>query len=165
MDHSFKDWTAEDYPPMVVHNPPEFSPQPAPQKAVAESDEITVGRLLFHLLLLGLTVLTTTSAVGLFMLGGLIKGAVYSFTVLSILGAHEMGHYIACRWYGVRAAILHSGSASACRNFRGVHQNQIPDPFAARVVRHRHSRAAGRIRLCSAGVFHRALFRHAVNLV
>jgi membrane-associated protease RseP (regulator of RpoE activity) len=105
MDHSFKDWTTEDYPPMVVHNPQEFSPQPAPQKAGAESDEITVGRLLFHLLLLGLTVLTTTSAVGLFMLGGLIKGAVYSFTVLSILGAHEMGHYIACRWYGVRATL------------------------------------------------------------
>src|SRR5262245_34940864 len=105
MDHSFKDWTTEDYPPMVVHNPPEFSPQPAPQKAGAEPDEITVGRLLFHLLLLGLTVLTTTFAVGLFMLGGLIEGAVYSFTVLSILGAHEMGHYIACRWYGVRATL------------------------------------------------------------
>jgi membrane-associated protease RseP (regulator of RpoE activity) len=105
MDHSFKDWTTEDYRPTVAHNPPEFSPQPAPQKAGAESDEITVGRLLFHLLLLGLTVLTTTFAVGLIMLGDLIKGAVYSFTVLSILGAHEMGHYIACRWYGVRATL------------------------------------------------------------
>src|SRR5262245_58765443 len=105
MDHSFKDWTTEDYGPTVVHNPPEFFPQPAPQKAGAESDEITVGRLLFHLLLLGLTVLTTTFAVGLVMLGGIIKGAVYSFTVLSILGAHEMGHYIACRWYGVRATL------------------------------------------------------------
>jgi membrane-associated protease RseP (regulator of RpoE activity) len=105
MDHSFKDWTTEDYPPMVVHNPQEFSPQPAPQKAGAESDEITVGRLLFHLLLLGLTVLTTTFAVGFFMLGGISKGAVYSFTVLSILGAHEMGHYIACRWYSVRATL------------------------------------------------------------
>src|SRR5262245_24807511 len=105
MDHSFKDWTTEAYRPTVGHNPPEFSPQPAPQKAGAESDEITVGRLLFHLLLLGLTVLTTTFAVGLFMLGGVTKGAVYSFTVLSILGAHEMGHYIACRWYGVRATL------------------------------------------------------------
>src|SRR5262249_33150854 len=95
----------EDYGPTVVHNPPEFFPQPAPQRARAESDEITVGRLLFHLLLLGLTVLTTTFAVGLVMLGGIIKGAVYSFTVLSILGANEMGHYIACRWYGVRATL------------------------------------------------------------
>jgi len=105
LDHSFKDWTTEDYRPTVVHNPPGFSPQPAPQKAGAESDEITVGRLLFHLLLLGLTVLTTTFAVGLLMLGDVTQGAVYSFTVLSILGAHEMGHYIACRWYGVRATL------------------------------------------------------------
>lgn len=105
MDHSFKDWAAEDYSPTAVHNPPEFFPQPAPQKAGAESDEITVGRLLFHLFLLGLTVLTTTFAAGLFWLDGLVEGAVYSFTVLSILGAHEMGHYVACRWYGVRATL------------------------------------------------------------
>jgi membrane-associated protease RseP (regulator of RpoE activity) len=105
MDHSYKDWAAEDYGPKAVHNPPEYFPQPAPQKAGAESDEITVGRLLFHLLLLGLTVLTTTFAVGLFMLGSVTKGAIYSFTVLSILGAHEMGHYFACRWYGVRATL------------------------------------------------------------
>jgi membrane-associated protease RseP (regulator of RpoE activity) len=105
MDHSFKDWATEDYRPTAVHNSPEFFAQPAPQKAGAESDEITVGRLLFHLFLLGLTVLTTTFAAGLFMLDGLVEGAVYSFTVLSILGAHEMGHYIACRWYGVRATL------------------------------------------------------------
>ena len=105
MDHSYKDWAAEDYRPMAVHNPPEYFPQPAPQKARAESDEITVGRLLFHLLLLGLTVLTTTFAAGFFILNSLTKGVVYSFTVLSILGAHEMGHYIACRWYGVRATL------------------------------------------------------------
>ena len=105
MDHSYKDWAAEDYRPTTVHNPPEYFPQPAPQKAGAESDEITIGRLLFHLLLLGLTVLTTTFAVGFVMLSGLIEGAVYSFTVLSILGAHEMGHYVACRWYGVRATL------------------------------------------------------------
>jgi len=105
MDHSFKDWVAEDYRPTVVHNPPEYFPQPARQKAGADSDEVTAGRLLFHLLLLGLTALTTTFAAGFFMLGGLIEGAVYSFTVLSILGAHEMGHYVACRWYGVRATL------------------------------------------------------------
>lgn len=105
MDHSFKDWAAEDHRPTAVHNPPEFFPQPAPQKAGAESDEITTGRLLFHLFLLCLTVLTTTFAAGLFPLDGFLEGAVYSFTVLSILGAHEMGHYIACRWYGVRATL------------------------------------------------------------
>jgi membrane-associated protease RseP (regulator of RpoE activity) len=105
MDHSYKDWAAEDYRPTAVPNPLEYFPQPAPQKAGADSDEITVGRLVFHLVLLGLTVLTTTFAVGFVMLSSLIEGAVYSFTVLSILGAHEMGHYIACRWYGVRATL------------------------------------------------------------
>jgi membrane-associated protease RseP (regulator of RpoE activity) len=105
MDHSFQDWAAEDYRPAVVHNPPEVFQQPAPQKVTAESDEITVGRLLFHLFLLGLTALTTTFASGFFPLNGFLEGAVYSFTVLSILGAHEMGHYIACRWYGVRATL------------------------------------------------------------
>jgi len=105
MDHSFQDWAAEDFRPAVVHNPPEVFPQPAPKKVRAESDEITVGRLLFHLFLLGLTALTTTIASGIWPLNGFLQGAVYSFTVLSILGAHEMGHYIACRWYGVRATL------------------------------------------------------------
>ncbi|MGH9755444.1 MAG: site-2 protease family protein [Blastocatellia bacterium] len=105
MDHSFKDWTAEGYRPTFVHNPPDPFSQSAPQRARAESDEITAGRLLFHLFLLGLTVLTTTFASGLFPLNGFLEGAIYSFTVLSILGAHEMGHYIACRWYGVRATL------------------------------------------------------------
>jgi membrane-associated protease RseP (regulator of RpoE activity) len=108
MDHSFRDWAAEEYSQegaAVAHNPPEFFTRPVPQKAKPESDEITAGRLLFHLLLLGLTALTTTFAAGFFPLNGFMQGAVYSFTVLSILGAHEMGHYIACRWYGVRATL------------------------------------------------------------
>jgi membrane-associated protease RseP (regulator of RpoE activity) len=108
MDHSFKDFAAEDYPkdaPAFVHNPAEYFPQPAPQKVRAESDEITVGRLLIHIFLLALTILTTTIATGFWPLGSFSRGAVYSFTVLSILGAHEMGHYIACRWYGVRATL------------------------------------------------------------
>src|SRR5262245_59669991 len=99
------DWMTEDYRPTVVHSLPEYLSQPVTQKADAEPDEFTFGRLLFHLFLLALTVLTTTFAVGLFWLGGVREGMVYSFTVLSILGAHEMGHYIACRWYGVRATL------------------------------------------------------------
>jgi len=99
------DWTVEGYRPTVVHNLPEFFLHPAPQAAPAEPDEITFGRLLFHLFLLALTVLTTTLAAGFFPLKGFLEGVVYSFTVLSILGAHEMGHYIACRWYGVRATL------------------------------------------------------------
>ena len=30
-----------------------------------------------------------------------LKGLWYSLTVLAILGCHEMGHYLACRYYGV----------------------------------------------------------------
>ena len=100
-----KDWMGEGYRPTIVNNTPEFFSQPVLQKAAAAPDEITFGRLLFHLFLLGLTVLTTTIAVGFFWLGGLWDGLVYSFTVLTILGSHEMGHYIACRWYGVRATL------------------------------------------------------------
>jgi membrane-associated protease RseP (regulator of RpoE activity) len=99
------DWASEGYRPTVVHNLPEFLSQPAPPKALAEKGAITFGRLLFHLFLLSLTFLTTTFAVGFFWLNGFWEGLVYSFTVLSILGAHEMGHYIACRWYGVRATL------------------------------------------------------------
>jgi membrane-associated protease RseP (regulator of RpoE activity) len=105
MDHSVKDWAAEEYSPAPVSNPPEFFPQPGAQEVKAEPDEITVGRLLFHLLLLGLTVLTTTIMAGIYPLNSFSQGAVFSFTLLSILGAHEMGHYIACRWYGVRATL------------------------------------------------------------
>jgi membrane-associated protease RseP (regulator of RpoE activity) len=105
MDHSVKDWTAEEYSPAPVNNQPDFFPQPGAQEVKAEPDEITVGRLLFHFFLLGLTALTTTIMAGIYPLNSFSQGAVYSFTLLSILGAHEMGHYIACRWYGVRATL------------------------------------------------------------
>ena len=32
-------------------------------------------------------------------------GLWYSLTILAILGAHEMGHYLACRYYGVDASL------------------------------------------------------------
>ena len=35
----------------------------------------------------------------------LSKGLWYSLTILGILGAHEMGHYLACRWYQVDATL------------------------------------------------------------
>jgi membrane-associated protease RseP (regulator of RpoE activity) len=92
----------------VVHRLPTSFITPEPEK------ELTRGRLFLHLLLLGLTVLTTTG-IGLLwfysdqssntLSRGLAKGIVYSFTIITILAAHEMGHYIACRWYGVRATL------------------------------------------------------------
>ena len=35
----------------------------------------------------------------------LLSGLWYSLTILGILGAHEMGHYLACRWYQVDATL------------------------------------------------------------
>jgi membrane-associated protease RseP (regulator of RpoE activity) len=88
----------EAYRPTTIHRLPQarqIEPQPR---------EITFGRVLFHLLLLGLTAVTTT-LIGALFLQSLAGGMLFSFTLLTILGAHEMGHYIACRWYGVRATL------------------------------------------------------------
>src|SRR5262249_54086369 len=100
-----EDWATEAFRPTVVHNLPHSFSQPIHRTITAEQGEISFRSLLLHLSLLGLTILTTTFAAGGFPLKGFLQGAVYSFTVLSILGAHEMGHYIACRWYGVRATL------------------------------------------------------------
>jgi membrane-associated protease RseP (regulator of RpoE activity) len=81
-------------------------------------------RVWLHLLLLGLTVVTTTFVGALHYLGFsrgfggdaialpslldpafLLPGFWYSFTVLGILGCHEMGHYLACRYYRVDASL------------------------------------------------------------
>lgn len=35
----------------------------------------------------------------------LLQGCWYSVPVLAILGAHELGHYLACRYYGVEASL------------------------------------------------------------
>jgi membrane-associated protease RseP (regulator of RpoE activity) len=35
----------------------------------------------------------------------ILSGLVFSFTLLVILGAHELGHYFACRYYGVDASL------------------------------------------------------------
>jgi membrane-associated protease RseP (regulator of RpoE activity) len=98
----------EGYRPTIVHRLPPSPLPPEPER------EITGGRLFFHLLLLGFTILTTTGVGVLWFYGaqnsqtlsmGLANGIIYSFTIITILGAHEMGHYIACRWYGVRATL------------------------------------------------------------
>jgi membrane-associated protease RseP (regulator of RpoE activity) len=76
-------------------------------------------RVWLHVLLLVLTVATTT-LVGWehytsflaqfrptpppFQLSQLVAGLWYSGTILAILGCHEMGHYLACRYYDVDAS-------------------------------------------------------------
>ena len=48
-----------------------------------------------YLILFVLTVLSTW----------LVGGPIYSASILAILGAHEMGHYLACRHYGIDASL------------------------------------------------------------
>jgi membrane-associated protease RseP (regulator of RpoE activity) len=93
--------------------------------------EVSFSRILLHLGLLFLTAISTTitgaiqaipddgndsggllgivfrffseTASGHFDL--LVKGLLFTFTLLTILGAHELGHYFACRYYGIRATL------------------------------------------------------------
>jgi len=78
-------------------------------------------RYWLHLVLLVLTVVTTTAAGAshwlAFMsdfgnrqvaagIGALaVHGLWYSLTLLAILGAHELGHYLACRYYRINASL------------------------------------------------------------
>ncbi|MDO8632073.1 MAG: site-2 protease family protein [Phycisphaerales bacterium] len=52
-------------------------------------------RLWIHLLLLALTIGNTA----------LVGGWAYSVTILAILGCHEFGHYLTCRYYDVDASL------------------------------------------------------------
>ena len=84
----------------------------------------TKDRVWLHALLLALTVVTTTLAGGLHYFGFAqgfsseavvlpnfrdpafyVSGLWYSMTILAILGCHEMGHYVACRYYRVDASL------------------------------------------------------------
>lgn len=74
-----------------------------------------------HALLLVLTILSTTFVGSLHWLefaaqahlqyelidwpGRLLRGFWYSGTILAILGCHELGHYLACRYYDVDASL------------------------------------------------------------
>jgi membrane-associated protease RseP (regulator of RpoE activity) len=77
-------------------------------------------RIWLHVLLFILTAATTTSLGVLhylsfasdlgtrevsFTTSAVLQGLLYSATILGILGAHEMGHYLACRVYGVDATL------------------------------------------------------------
>jgi membrane-associated protease RseP (regulator of RpoE activity) len=74
--------------------------------------EITTSRLLVNLLFLALTIITTAGVGSLWfynsqapIMRAIELGLVYSFTLIVILAAHELGHYIACQWYGVNATL------------------------------------------------------------
>ena len=108
--------------------------QPAQQPVVREREaELSASRVMLHTVLLVTTAITTTltgaawtvqvqedaSILGLLIsptlavlkeaatgnLDPLAKGLLFTFTLLMILGAHELGHYFACRHYGIRATL------------------------------------------------------------
>lgn len=75
-----------------------------------------------HTLLFVLTIVTTTlvgadqyagfladfrrpGPLSMPMLGLLLRGFWYSGTILAILGCHELGHYLACRYYNIDASL------------------------------------------------------------
>ena len=81
-------------------------------------------RIWVHVLLLAITIFTTTFVGGLHYFGFTqgfnseaivlpdfrgfafyLNGLWYSATILAILGCHEMGHYVACRYYRVDASL------------------------------------------------------------
>jgi membrane-associated protease RseP (regulator of RpoE activity) len=96
-----------------------FSPRPPFDPA----PKVTLARLLWHLALFLATCVTTTIAGAIFPFllqdvdasaiyrivtttsGPIVNGMLFSFTLLVILGTHEMGHYIACRFYNIRATL------------------------------------------------------------
>ena len=109
--------------------------QPAPTLVRTREAELSGPRILLHSVLLFITGICTTltgaafavqphvqddsSSIGLLFapiiavitetasgnLEPLTKGLLFSFTLLTILAAHEFGHYFACRHYGIRATL------------------------------------------------------------
>jgi membrane-associated protease RseP (regulator of RpoE activity) len=84
---------------------PGFSPDPPPPRRRREHP-------LFHLLLLVLTFLTATLVGGVYTPrggllgeGGFFDGLPFSVPLLTILGVHELGHFVTCRRYGIAATL------------------------------------------------------------
>ncbi|MEW6125558.1 MAG: site-2 protease family protein [Acidobacteriota bacterium] len=102
--------------------------------ALERSEELAPSRIFLHIVLLFFTIITTmitgaamvvsideqtdsiiralfapvTAVIHATQAGNyepLISGLVFTFTLLTILGAHELGHYFACRYYGIRATL------------------------------------------------------------
>ncbi|PYT09350.1 MAG: site-2 protease family protein [Acidobacteria bacterium] len=107
--------------------------QVSPPAIRTDDIELSAPRVLVHALLLVATAISTTltgagfavhvqensSLIGSLLapvlavlretvtgnLDPLVKGLLFTFTLLTILGAHELGHYFACRHYGIRATL------------------------------------------------------------
>jgi membrane-associated protease RseP (regulator of RpoE activity) len=107
--------------------------QPSQPLVRTREVELSTSRVLLHTVLLVITGISTTltgagfavqvqddsSLIGALVaptlavlretatgnLDPLAKGLLFTFTLLTILGAHELGHYFACRHYGIRATL------------------------------------------------------------
>jgi membrane-associated protease RseP (regulator of RpoE activity) len=109
--------------------------QPSPSLHQARPVELSAPRLLLHAALLVITGICTTLTGAAFAvqaqaqdesgvfgalfapiiavladtasgdLAPLSNGLLFTFTLLTILAAHELGHYFACRYYGIRATL------------------------------------------------------------
>jgi membrane-associated protease RseP (regulator of RpoE activity) len=103
--------------------------------AIEREEELSTSRILLHLALLLFTAITTTLTGASWAIKSqsatddsffsllfapiravlhatatgdkapLLSGLLFTFTLLTILGAHELGHYFACRHYGIRASL------------------------------------------------------------
>ena len=121
--------SSERYPlPEVQPSIPEILMEQVPSPT--RDRDLSMPRVRFHLILFGITCLTTTvtgmawwaaeqlrsssllepvtwamkeTANGHLL--ALANGLLFTLTLLGILGAHEFGHYFACRYYGVTATL------------------------------------------------------------
>lgn len=140
------------YPPGA--EPP--APRPEPQGAWSPVPVSRPLRRWRHPLLFALTACSLTLAGAMFWPAGegavetegalsllwaiVTTGLPYAFWVLVILGAHEMGHYLACRYYGIPATLPYFipgipplGSFGAVIRIRGIipHRRALFDVAAA----------------------------------
>jgi len=108
--------------------------------AQARDPELTGARVLLHSTLFVITAATTTlTGAAIWILSvkhqpltellrqtlagdfeALTNGLLFSFTLLTILAAHEFGHFLACRHYGIRATLPYFIPAPPLLTFFGT---------------------------------------------
>lgn len=107
--------------PTLDETPPQPEEPISPRPAWGALRRPAGERYWLHLLLLAATLVTTTAAGGFHWVAfetdfgarsvrvgvasAAIEGLWYSLTLLAILGAHELGHYLACRYYRIGATL------------------------------------------------------------
>ena len=91
-----------------------------------------LGSPAFHALLLVLTGMTLSACWALLFAGSaywrLDIGAPYALSVLAILGAHEMGHWAACRFHRIRATLPYFIPGFPLGTFGAVIRIRAPIP-------------------------------------